>query len=112
MFDKRASHLRVYTADTLMQVALVRNMLEAEGIATHLTNEHLASVAGELPPIVAWPELWVLYDADLDRAKALIAAFLKPTASPGRAWRCADCAAENEAQFGLCWQCGASAGDP
>ncbi|MEM8981535.1 MAG: DUF2007 domain-containing protein [Pseudomonadota bacterium] len=109
MFSDSEHPLRVYSADTLTQVALVRNVLEAAGIATELRNEHLASIAGELPPISAWPELWLVDAADLSRATALVADYIAERPPSGPPWRCTRCGSENEVQFQLCWQCGASA---
>ncbi|MEL7536791.1 MAG: DUF2007 domain-containing protein [Pseudomonadota bacterium] len=108
MFKERDEPRRIYSADTLTQVVLVQNVLTAAGIETELRNEHLGSVVGELPPISVWPELWVVDDRDLTRAKALVDDFLAPDQVEGPGWRCKRCGADNEAQFALCWNCGAA----
>ena len=40
---------RVYTAESVIQVAHIRNMLEAEGIRSEMRNERLGGVIGEIP---------------------------------------------------------------
>ncbi|MEM1263102.1 MAG: DUF2007 domain-containing protein [Pseudomonadota bacterium] len=109
MFNDREQPLRVYSAETLTQVALVRNVLAAAGIETELRNEHLGSIAGELPPISAWPELWLINVADVTKATQLVADYIAGGTPSGPAWRCEHCGSDNEAQFHLCWNCGASA---
>ena len=51
---------RVYTAESVVQVAHIRNMLAAEGIRSEMRNERLGSVIGEIPssrpgPNCGWP---------------------------------------------------------
>ena len=49
----------VYTAQNMLLVGHLRNILESEGIHCLTRNEYLAGGAGELPPTETWPELWV-----------------------------------------------------
>lgn len=86
-----------------------RNILESEGIPSFTRNEHLGSIMGEVPFQEVWPELWIRNDLDYDRAMQLISGVAASAESPDKPWRCADCDAENEAQFAQCWQCGADA---
>jgi len=101
---------KVTSADTLLQISHLRNILEAEGIRCVIRNEHLNQIYGEMPFTEVWPELWVLKDIDYDRAIQLIDAAAIDE-SPTQPWRCARCGEENEGQFGACWNCGA-ASDP
>ncbi len=43
-------------------------------------------------------------DADLEKARAVLAEAAVPVDAP--AWTCSDCGQEVEAGFGTCWQCG------
>ncbi len=65
--------IRVYTAQAIAIVGNVKNVLEANGIPCVLRNEFLSAGQGELPPIECWPEVWVAYDSDAERAKQLVA---------------------------------------
>jgi hypothetical protein len=89
----------------MLQVAHIRNFLEAEGIRCRLRNEFLAGAAGELPPIQCWPEVWV-DDLYAQRARELVAELVEQdrddVASP---WQCPSCGEWVEGNFRLCWNC-------
>jgi hypothetical protein len=96
---------KVHTAESLVEIAHLRNLLEAEGIACTVRNDRLGGVAGEIPFLECWPELWIAEHGLLLRARALIEEALR--ASPARDdWRCPRCAEMIEAQFEICWNCG------
>ena len=96
---------KLTSADTLVTIYHYRNVLESEGIPSQIRNEHLSPIAGEVPFIETWPELWVVNDLDYDRAKQLIDAAISDE-SPKRAWKCRKCGESNEGQFAACWNCG------
>jgi len=97
----------VYTAENILMVSHIRNVLEAHGIDCLLRNQYLSGGAGEIPPMVVWPELWVTDDAQYPRAKELVDAYL--TAAPREdSWTCPSCGESMEGQFMICWNCGAS----
>lgn len=93
---------RVYSSHDRLAVHHARNVLEAEGLAAVVKNEMLSSAMGELPPAECQTELWVLNDADAERAQAILARQHRD----GPAWRCAHCGETSEAQFTQCWRCG------
>ena len=97
---------KVTSADSLVMINHYKNLLESEGIAAFLKNEHFGSIMGEIPFQEVWPELWIENDLDLDRAKQLIGIAVLDEESPTADWRCSNCKAENEGQFAACWQCG------
>lgn len=99
---------KVLAADSIITINHYKNVLNSEGIAAFIKNEHLGSIVGEMPFQEVWPELWIRDDLDYDRAKQLIDTQTVAEESPGRPWRCAKCGAENEAQFGACWSCSTS----
>ena len=101
---------KVHTAESLVEIAHLRNVLEAEGIACTVRNDRLAGVVGEIPFVECWPELWVLETGHTLRARALIEEALR-TPAGAVAWRCPGCGETVEAQFALCWNCGAAAGE-
>lgn len=96
---------RVYTAESVIQVSHVRNLLAAEGIRTEIRNERLGGVVGEIPFLEAWPELWVA-ELDFDRAQELIETAVHGEGLVEPAWTCVSCGEEVEGQFTECWNCG------
>lgn len=96
---------KLTSADSLVTIHHFRNLLESEGIPCQIRNEYLSPIAGEIPFVETWPELWVLNDLDYDRAKQLIDATIVDE-SPKRSWRCSKCGERNEGQFAACWKCG------
>jgi hypothetical protein len=93
---------RVYSSYNLAAVHHARNVLDAAGIRAVVKNQYLSSGMGDLPPAECQPELWVLDDADVARAEALLFA----SEPSGPAWQCA-CGETLAGQFTQCWNCGA-----
>jgi len=97
---------RVYTAQSLMMVGFLKQTLEQEGFNCFIKNELLAGGAGELPLIECWPELWIVHDRQLARARARVEEILHADAHVQPAWRCRHCDESLEGQFEQCWCCG------
>jgi len=93
----------VYTAPNLALVSLRRDLLNDAGIASELRNQYAAGGVGELAPIDAWPELWVI-DREAERALALVASISEQADGPE--WVCGTCRESNPAGFVSCWSCG------
>ena len=91
---------RVFGSFNQTVVYHARNLLETEGIEVLVRNAALSSALGELPATET--ELWVLNDADLDRAQAILRQQIS-----GPEWTCV-CGEKLGAQFTQCWKCGAS----
>jgi hypothetical protein len=100
---------KLTSADNMVMISHYKNILEAEGIACQIRNEHLNQIFGEMPFTEVWPELWILNDLDYDRARQLLDEAIVEE-SPRRSWRCRKCREENEGQFAACWNCGSPAG--
>ncbi|HSG59265.1 MAG TPA: DUF2007 domain-containing protein [Woeseiaceae bacterium] len=96
---------KLTSSPSLVTINHYKNLLESEGIACRIKNEHLGSIVGEMPFVEVWPELWVINDLDVDRARQLIDEDIAAE-SPGVTWKCKRCGEENEGQFGACWNCG------
>lgn len=96
---------KVTSSDSLITINHYKNLLTSEGIPAFIRNEYLGSIVGEMPFQEAWPQLWVKNNLDYDRARQLIDQASRPDESPTAAWRCKHCKAENEGQFGACWNC-------
>lgn len=97
--------LKVYTCDNAIIMKHYKNVLEDHDIHCMIKNESLQSTAGEVAPIVAWPELWVLDLEKIEQAKSLIDELTQKLETPQEKWHCSHCNEENEGQFNICWQC-------
>ena len=96
---------RVYTAESVVQVTHIKNVLAAEGIRAEMRNDRLGGVIGEIPFLETWPELWVA-ELDFDRAQELIEQELHGPGLEEPSWKCRACGEEIEGQFMECWNCG------
>lgn len=100
---QRARMKLVYTHPNPIVVAQARSTLEHAGIDCTLRNEFAMGAIGELAPIDAWPELWVVKDRDGERAQRLLESSRQ--AVQGAEWCCSNCQQVNPATFELCWHC-------
>ena len=96
---------RVDSAPNLVLATLWADALSAAGIEARVFSRYLSSIAGEIPPSEAEPTVWVLDDADLERARALLLELRRPLRGPG--WNCRECGEHHGPQFAQCWKCGA-----
>lgn len=94
----------VYSAPNSMLVDNLKNVLEGEEIECIVKNRQLAGAVGEVPPIEAWLELWVLKDEEVERAQALVDEALDDSTAAA-AWRCATCGEQIPGELGACWKC-------
>lgn len=94
---------KVFTADNIVEVGLMRSLLEQNGISSELRNHHTSSLLGEVPYTSVWPEIWVELD-DFSRAAELVAE-VNRDAAVGPDWACENCKEMNPANFDICWQC-------
>jgi TPP-dependent indolepyruvate ferredoxin oxidoreductase alpha subunit len=98
--------LPLYSSLNLLEVHHLKNLLEAEGIRCHIKNELLSRLAGEIPFTECAPQLWLLNERDIERARQVVAEFGR--GAPARPpWQCPDCGEALEGQFSACWHCGA-----
>jgi hypothetical protein len=101
---------KVYSAESLVKVAHLRNVLESAGIACCIRNERLSGALGEIPFLECWPELWVLQTQDAPKAQSLIQEELRGYESARTAWTCETCGEWLDGQFTECWRCSSPAG--
>lgn len=99
--------IKVYTSEDRVLIFHLKNILENQGIACALKNDDLSSLAGEVPGAECWPELWLMDEEQQERVSELIGEALSQQGAPGVSWRCAHCHEVHEAQFDVCWKCGA-----
>ena len=95
---------QLYQARDSLEARQLVDRLGEDNIKSVVLGEHLAGGAGELSAL-NFPTVWVVDNAQLGRAQAILGTFLSQQNEPlegGREWICATCGAE----FALCWNCG------
>lgn len=96
----------IVSPDTVF-LEYMRRLLDERGIKVFIrnpTNSGLA--AGELPPAVAQPEMWV-GEEDFSAAEHLLQKTEQAFETrAGEPWKCPNCGEKLEAQFEVCWRCG------
>ncbi len=99
---------RIYSAESLVQVVHMQNLLAASGVVTEVRNARLAGALGEIPFMETWPQLWVDDYAE-SRAKSVVEQELSEQPTQHASWCCRGCNETVEGQFATCWNCGAAA---
>jgi Putative prokaryotic signal transducing protein len=95
---------RLLQAPNLALATLWADQLKSGGIEASVQRAYASSIAGEIPPDQALPEVWVHEDADLDRARALMDEIRH---RPHVHWICLRCGESVDGPFEQCWNCGA-----
>ena len=97
--------VRIYSAATLPDAHFVRGLLGQAGIDARVFNENLQGGLGEIPFTHAYPEVWIVDEGDLERARDVIAQMERQ--APGSASMvCPRCREGNPGHFQICWNCG------
>jgi len=99
--------LRLYQAADLQEAHLLLHQLAAEGIDARLFNQYAQGGLGDIPFPNAYPEIWLLNERDLARARMVIYSFERRPEVEGHV-TCPHCGEDNPANFETCWHCGAS----
>lgn len=94
---------RLTTAPNIAVATIWADLLGQAGIAASVQRMYASSIAGELPPDQALPEVWVSDDGQLERARTLLHELRHPV---HRRWSCPGCAEQVEGPFEQCWNCG------
>lgn len=94
---------KIHTAESLIEIAHLRNVLQSAGIPCQIRNDRLMGALGEIPFVDCWPELWLEDERDALAAKGLIDGELRP--SLREPWICQHCGESIEGQFSDCWRC-------
>ena len=101
--------IKVFESFEFSEVGRVRSLLDAAGIPTFLRNEFSSSVMGEMPFVEVFPQLYVLRDDDVVRARAILQQDALETRDE-EPWACPVCKTGIEPQFTQCWYCGSGPG--
>ena len=95
---------RLTTAPNIAIATLWADMLTSGGIASTVQRYYASSIAGEIPPDQALPEIWIEDAAQFEAARQLLNELRHP---PHRRWRCPGCSEQIDGPFEQCWNCGA-----
>ena len=96
---------KVYENFEYARVGHFQSILESAGLATHVKNLGAGNAAGEVVAAQVYPELWVVNDADYDRAIDLLRPLLSDHASDVPDWKCPECGETVVGTLGECWNC-------
>lgn len=99
--------LKFYQAQDSLEARQVIDALSAHRIEATVLGEYLSGAAGELSAF-NFPWVWLINNDDLGAAQSVLDGFLASRGSLPKAgpWVCGHCAAEVDAGFDICWQCG------
>ncbi len=102
--------IKVFENFDFSRVGQLQSLLESNGIKTFIRNEYCSSVVGELPFVEVVPQLFVLEEKDVEKAKELLQLDM-PMEMAGDDWICPECGIDVEGNFSRCWKCGVSRDD-
>jgi hypothetical protein len=96
----------VYFAQNLTDARLLADQLEGEGVKTYIRNEALQGALGELP-LTLRPEVCVLAEAEVERARGIVAEYEKARTSTLHSadQLCGFCGEQSPGNFEVCWKC-------
>jgi hypothetical protein len=97
---------RLVQAPNLAIATLWADVLRNTGIEVSVQRAYASSIAGEIPPDQALPELWLADEAQRQAALRLLHELQHP---PEWRWACAGCGEIIDGPFDQCWRCGAAA---
>lgn len=98
---------KIFTSLNRVKLMLLKSELDEAGIPSLIKNES-PPAAGEVPSVIAYPELWIMNDEDFAGAKLVVQAFESKSQEKHEKWKCPNCHELIEGQFDLCWKCGNS----
>ena len=97
---------KILSLENRMIVYNLKNVLQGEGIETHVLNEFSSGGSGDLATFDTWPELWLEDETQQEQAKRIIESILDNNSDDF--WFCRVCQEKNAISFRLCWNCGKS----
>ena len=98
--------MRLAQAPNLAIATLWADMLYGAGFEVTVQRAFAGSIAGQIPPDQALPELWLVDEAQAAPARALLHSLQHP---PERRWACTGCSEIIDGPFDTCWCCGSAA---
>lgn len=96
--------LKIYSAGNIQDAYLVQGLLNEAGIESRILNEYAQGGTGEIPFTQAYPEIWLVYESDTEKAKTIIKSF-ETSQQLGEEIVCSKCHEPNPNTFETCWRC-------
>lgn len=96
---------RLYLAANLPEAHVVLDLLGLDGIEARVLNEHAHGGLGEIPFTHAYPEVWVVDERDLPRARRVVEEYERSSTDSGTS-SCPACGELSPGNFEVCWHCG------
>ncbi len=97
---------RLFVSQSLVEVESLKELLSTGDIHCTIRNQQGSSLAGEVPFVEVFPELWVVDDADFDRAKEFLEEQGTGDDVERPLWVCVGCGESHIGLFTACWKCG------
>ncbi len=97
--------IKVFESFDFSRVGQMQSLLESHGIKTFIRNQYGSSVMGEVPFLEVVPQLFVLEERDLVKAREILR-LDSPVESTEANWVCPGCGIDVEGNFARCWRCG------
>ncbi|WP_117233237.1 putative signal transducing protein [Vibrio maerlii] len=104
--------MKVFTASNPTEAHIVCGLLTSNDIQAEVRGEQLFAIQGEVPfDDSTSPSVWLVEPSSAmeEKATSIVQDYLD-SINQESSWFCQSCEEENEAQFGLCWNCGQAAG--
>jgi len=92
------------TFNDIITANIYKAKLESADIDILIKNDYPPGISIALGNQL--PELWVIHDQDLARARKIIQQIDQPVQTNQSYWTCKECGEKLDAQFNECWQCG------
>lgn len=96
----------IYTGQDRILIDRIKQALTQNGIPYFIRNENpIGQAAGEVPPLVCWPEVYVKDEDAFRFAKPLVDALTPKHSATVLKWICPKCNEMIDGQFSVCWSC-------
>ncbi|ARC92655.1 hypothetical protein B6A42_11980 [Vibrio coralliilyticus] len=100
--------MKIFTANNPPEAHIVCELLKSNQIQCEVRGEGMFGLQGEVPfGENSQPYVWLLDIKMQNHASAIIEQYMQQ-GQFGSEWQCEECGETNEAQFAICWQCGAA----
>ncbi|USD31610.1 MULTISPECIES: DUF2007 domain-containing protein [Vibrio] len=100
--------MKIFTANTPPEAHIICELLKSNHIDCEVRGEGIFGLQGEVPfGESSQPYVWLIDTQMAEQACTMVEQHLKQS-DFGNEWHCEKCGESNEAQFGVCWQCGAT----
>jgi len=97
--------IKVFEDFDFSRVGQLQSLLDSHDIKKFNKKENGSSAVGELPFVEVIPQLFVLEEKDLERAKEILNLDI-PQDKKAEDWICPECGVDVEGNFSRCWKCG------